>query len=398
MAAARAAATTMGSPVDADYTAAGGTSMATPHVAGSAAILKQRHPDWTGQRIKEALTAHARSAADQTVYQQGYGRVDIPAALDPSLELSGTADFRVIPWQKGTYPTRSRTLTLHNDAANDTVVTLAASAKDTNGTAVPAGTLSLSGAGLSDGRVTVPAGGTAEVTVTLDNNGLKTGRYGGSVTATSDSGESVHAALGFVTSVEQHEVTLKATDRFGKAPKALKFTLHGMDNNFWQSQTMYDNGTATLSVPLGHYSIEGSLYTADPAGGAVSYAADLFDVPNIEVSDRDQTFTVDGTTATDLSVRIKGEKRPLENGQVTTFIVRDDGTANGHANFVGIGNLLNLADTRQGAVPSAGATTGALRLETSLARREPLVQLEVTAPGHVTIPLKSSVNAKRFEA
>ncbi|MET8187747.1 S8 family serine peptidase [Streptomyces sp. NPDC005246] len=395
--AARAAGTTMGTPVDANYTAAGGTSMATPHVAGSAAILKQRHPDWTGQRIKEALTTHAKSAADQTVYQQGYGRVDIPAALDPSLELSGTADFRVIPWQKGTYPTRSRTLTLHNDAANDTVVTLAASAKDVNGTAVPAGTLSLSGAGLSDGRVTVPAGGTAEVAVTLDNNGLKAGQYGGSVTATSDSGESVHAALGFVTSVEQHDVTLKVTDRFGKAPKALKFTLHGMDNNFWQSQTMYDNGTATLSVPLGHYSIEGSLYTADPAGGAVSYAADLFDVPNIEVSDRDQTFTVDGTTATDLSVKIKGENRPLENGQVTTFVVRDDGTANGHANFSGIGNLLNLADTRQGAIPSAGATTGALRLETSLARREPLVQLEVTGPGHVTIPLKSSVNAKRFE-
>ncbi|MFE4651945.1 S8 family serine peptidase [Streptomyces sp. NPDC056707] len=395
--AARAAGTNLGTPVGTDYTTLSGTSMATPHVAGSAAILKQRHPDWTGQRIKDALTAHAKSAADQTVYQQGYGRVDIPAALDPSLELSGTADFRVIPWQKGTYPTRSRTLTLHNDAATDTVVTVTAAAKDASGTAVPAGTLSLSGAGLSDGRVTVPAGGTAEVTVTLDNNGLKAGQYGGSVTATSDSGESVHAALGFVTSVEQHDVTLKVTDRFGKAPKALKFTLHGMDNNFWQSQTMYDNGTATLSVPLGHYSIEGSLYTADPAGGAVSYAADLFDVPNIEVSDRDQTFTVDGTTATDLSVKIKGENRPLENGQVTTFVVRDDGTANGHANFSGIGNLLNLADTRQGAIPSAGATTGALRLETSLARREPLVQLEVTGPGHVTIPLKSSVYAKRFE-
>ncbi|WP_406294893.1 S8 family peptidase [Streptomyces sp. NBC_00624] len=395
--AARAAGTTMGTPADANYTAASGTSMATPHVAGSAAILKQHHPDWTGQRIKEALTAHAKSAADQTVYQQGYGRVDIPAALDPSLELSGTADFRVIPWQKGTYPTRSRTLTLHNDAASDTVVTLTASAKDASGTAVPAGTLSLSGAGLSDGRVTVPAGGTAEVTVTLDNNGLKAGQYGGSVTATSDSGESVHAALGFVTSVEQHEVTLKATDRFGNTPRALKFTLHGLDNNVWQSQTVYDTGTTTLSVPLGNYSIEGSLYTSDPAGGAVSYAADLFTVPNIEVSDRDQTFTVDGTTATDLSVKIKGEKRPLENGQVTTFIVRDDGAAGGHLNFVGIGNLLNLADTRQGAIPSAGAATGALRLETSLARREPLVQLEVTGSGHVTIPLKSSVNAKRFQ-
>ncbi|MGW6208501.1 S8 family serine peptidase [Streptomyces sp. NPDC055089] len=395
--AARAAGTTMGTPVDADYTSANGTSMATPHVAGSAAILKQRHPDWTGQRIKDALTAHAKSAADQTVYQQGYGRVDIPAALDPSLELSGTADFRVIPWQKGTYPTRSRTLTLHNNAAADTVVTVTAAANDASGTAVPAGTLSLSGAALSDGRVTVPAGGTAEVTVTLDNNGLETGQYGGSVTATSDSGESVHAALGFVTAVEQHDVTLKVTDRFGKAPKALRFTLHGMDNDFWQSQTLYDNGTATLSVPLGHYSIEGSLYSADPAGGAISYAADLFDVPNVEVGDRDQALTVDGTTATDLSVKIKGENRPLENGQVTMFVVRDDGTPNGHANFSGIGNLLNLADTRQGAIPSAGATTGALRLETALARREPLVQLEVTGRGHAAIPLKSSVNAKRFE-
>ncbi|MFD9543774.1 S8 family serine peptidase [Streptomyces sp. NPDC060022] len=394
--AARAAGTTMGTPVDANYTSANGTSMATPHVAGAAAILKQRHPDWTGQRIKEALTTHAKSAADQTVYQQGYGRVDIPAALDPSLELSGTADFRVIPWQKGTYEKRTRTLTLRNNATSDTVVTLAASVKDASGAEVPAGTLALSGAGLSDGRVTVPAGSTAEVTVTLDPNGLKTSRYSGSVTATT-SGESVHAALGFVTAVEQHDVTLNVTDRFGKAPAALNFTLHGLDNTVWESRTLHANGTTTLSVPLGKYSIEGSVYSAAPTGGAVSYAADLFTVPNIEVSDRDQTLTVDGTTATDLSVKIKGENRPLENGQVTTFIVRDPGTAGGYLNFSGIGNLLNHSDLRQGAIPSAGATTGALRLETGLARREPLVQLEVTGPGRATIPLKFSVNAKRFE-
>ncbi|WP_329204512.1 S8 family serine peptidase [Streptomyces sp. NBC_00683] len=395
--AARAAGTTMGTPVDADYTSANGTSMATPHVAGAAAILKQHHPDWTGQHIKEALTTHAKSAVDQTVYQQGYGRVDIPAALDPSLELSGTADFRVIPWQKGTYEKRTRTLTLRNNTTSDTVVTLAASVKDASGTEVPAGTLALAGAGLSDGRVTVPAGSTAEVTVTLDPNGLKTSKYSGSVTATAAGGESVHAALGFVTSVEQHEVTLKVTDRFGKTPSAVRFTLHGVDNTVWESQTLYANGTATLSVPLGKYSIEGSVYSAAPTGGAVSYAGDLFAVPNIEVSDRDQTLTVDGTTATDLSVNIKGEKRPLENGQVSTFIVRDPGTAGGYSSFSGIGNLLNLADLRQGAIPSDAATTGALRLETGLARREPLVQLEVTAPGHATIPLKSSVNAKRFE-
>ncbi|QIP83211.1 S8 family serine peptidase [Streptomyces sp. Tu 2975] len=395
--AARAAGTAMGTPVDDNYTAANGTSMATPHVAGAAAILKQRHPDWTGQRIKEALTAHAKPSAELTSYQQGYGRVDIPAALDPSLELSGTADFRVIPWQKGAYEKRTRTLTLRNNATTDTVVTLAAVAEDASGAEVPAGSLALSGTGLSDGRLTVPAGGTAEVTLTLDPNGLKTGQYSGSVTATAASGESVHAALGFARAVEQHDVTLNITDRFGKAPKAARFTLHGLDNTVWESRALYGTGTVTVSVPLGHYSLEGSFYSAAPTGGAVSHSADVFAVPNIEVADRDQSFTVDGTTATDATVKIAGEGRPLDTGQVALQIVRDDGTINSHSNFVGISGPGNRSDTRFGAVPSAEATSGALRLETLLHRREPLMQLEVTGRAHLSIPLKTSVLAKRFE-
>ncbi|MEV4009773.1 S8 family serine peptidase [Nonomuraea angiospora] len=41
------------------YIARSGTSMATPHVAEAAAILAQRHPAWTGERLKAALIGSA---------------------------------------------------------------------------------------------------------------------------------------------------------------------------------------------------------------------------------------------------------------------------------------------------------------------------------------------------
>ena len=45
------------------YQTMSGTSMATPHVAGAAAIVAQEHPSWSGEQIKDALDEHLEASA-----------------------------------------------------------------------------------------------------------------------------------------------------------------------------------------------------------------------------------------------------------------------------------------------------------------------------------------------
>ena len=66
-----------------------GTSMASPHVAGAAAILKERHPAWTVEQIKSALEStgdpvHPSGAAGEvSAMREGGGRIDLPRADNP---------------------------------------------------------------------------------------------------------------------------------------------------------------------------------------------------------------------------------------------------------------------------------------------------------------------------
>ena len=69
-----------------------GTSMATPHVAGAAALLLQLHPSWTPAEVKSALMSTAGPAWGDTAMTQeaavpleGAGLVDLPRAADPEL-------------------------------------------------------------------------------------------------------------------------------------------------------------------------------------------------------------------------------------------------------------------------------------------------------------------------
>jgi subtilisin family serine protease len=74
-------------PSDGSWASFSGTSMATPHVAGAAALLLQRHPDWTVAQVKSALVLTGKpvpSAANELpTTREGGGLVQVPAANEP---------------------------------------------------------------------------------------------------------------------------------------------------------------------------------------------------------------------------------------------------------------------------------------------------------------------------
>src|SRR5262249_39405559 len=65
--AARAAGTSLGNLLDEYYTSLDGTSMATPHVAGAAAILVEQHPRWSAARLKARLVSTSKTLPHQPV-------------------------------------------------------------------------------------------------------------------------------------------------------------------------------------------------------------------------------------------------------------------------------------------------------------------------------------------
>ncbi|HEY1177517.1 MAG TPA: S8 family serine peptidase, partial [Phytomonospora sp.] len=83
------AARAAGTEGEGPYLTADGTSMATPHVTGAAAILKQRHPDWSGPRLKAALMGASTGLDGLGAFQIGAGRLDVARAVSQELVADG---------------------------------------------------------------------------------------------------------------------------------------------------------------------------------------------------------------------------------------------------------------------------------------------------------------------
>jgi subtilisin family serine protease len=256
--AAKAAHGQIGDPADDGYVSLSGTSMATPHVAGAAALIAQQHPDWTGAQLKAALTASAKPTDGLTAFQQGSGRVDVAKTLGATVVSEPTSvSLGVAQWPHDDDQPVTRTLTYRNLGDADATLALSLDATGPDGAASDMFSLSAT-------ELTVPAGGEAQVDVTADTRkGTVDGAYSGVVLATA--GETTtRTPVAAVREVESYNLTLNYVDENGAPTADYSTLIVGLDNDTFAFP--YDaDGSAQVRLPKGGYVID---HVVTTAGGA----------------------------------------------------------------------------------------------------------------------------------
>jgi len=167
-----------------------GTSMASPHLAGTAAVVRQLHPDWTAEQVRSAIV----NTADQGVLKKstglstetdllitGAGRENVVSAFTAVAGIGPVStSFGAVP--SGSGQTGSETVTITNLSGASKTFTFAVTPVKGEGVTFSVGTSS----------VTLAAGASATVEVSFDavkapsvgdHTALLTVSSGGSVVA-----------------------------------------------------------------------------------------------------------------------------------------------------------------------------------------------------------------------
>ncbi|MEU3740365.1 S8 family serine peptidase [Streptomyces sp. NPDC032198] len=286
------------------YLTISGTSMAAPHVAGAAALLKQQHPDWKSAELKGVLMSSTKGG-NYAPYQQGSGRIAVDKAIGQTVIAEPVSlNYGTQQWPHTDDKPVTKKVTYRNLGDKDVTLDLAVAATNPKGAPAPSGLFTLGAK-----TVEVPARSTAAVDLTADTKpgGAVDGTYSAYVVATGG-GQSVRTAAVVEREVERYDVTLKTIGRDGRpAPhyEPMFSAITGADKGL--NLFPYDtSGTAKVRVAKGSYLMDWSIYV-DPDDS--DKGTDWLVQPKLTV-DKKMTVTLDARKAkpVDIDVAVPGTK------------------------------------------------------------------------------------------
>ncbi|MEM4570326.1 MAG: S8 family serine peptidase, partial [Desulfurococcaceae archaeon] len=263
-----------------------GTSMATPHVSGAVALIKQAKPYLTPLEIRSLLVSTAKDLG-YDVYTQGGGRIDVFAALTsgllihPAVVSLGYINASIVNF----------TITFTNLENKNLTLKLAPTLKrifadDYWETAVT----------LNTSLLYLPPNGSASVFVTIDLSIIPTGYYGGIIyTNYTVNDVQLHAVFGFS---KLHLLTARFIDIDGITPLrnipaiAFKTNLMHYDEPYRYTSSTDENGVAQFKLTEGLYYVLGlsssRSYATAWAIGKVNLTSSTYLVLNLS-----QAHTID---------------------------------------------------------------------------------------------------------
>ncbi|MFI7610460.1 S8 family serine peptidase [Nonomuraea terrae] len=345
--AARAAGTSIGTPVDDRYSSLNGTSMATPHVAGAAALLAQRHPDWSAQQLKAALVSTAKPV-EGDLDGIGAGRLDAGRAVTQQVYASPPAINGATASADAEPGTSAVDLVNAGDAP--VRLDLALDVRDRRGEPAPGGMFTL-----GTSRVELPAGGTARVAVTVDPRKGERGRYTGRLRATGP-GVEVTVAVVQTISPTLHRVEIPVTYRDGGAPgSSSSVDVLDLDTGEFRDLAVPEDGRLVADLPAGRYSMMATLFDrTDPTLGAAEVV--LAGDADVEITGP-ATVPLDARSAA--RIDLDTAEKDADHTKITIGHVRyGDTDAPGlHSSWT-----MTAATERAYVTPIAAAETGVFRM------------------------------------
>ena len=336
-------------PVGAHYARMDGTSMASPHVAGAAALLAAAHPDWRAPQLKAALMSSARILPELTPAEQGAGRLDVATAAAQTLTADTGALSAYLRWPRPSAEV-TREAVFRNTGSAPVTLALTAALTDAAKQPAPAGTLRLGAE-----KLTVPAGSTARVRVVFAPARAGDGRFQGYLTATGG-GQRVSVPLALWNEPESYDARVRVLDSRGApaSDQPVLFLSTVGDLPTPLPRLTGADGTVTVRLPKGEYQPAVTVY--EQVEGRER--ATLVPLP-VQRMDRDRSLLADARKG--VPAQLTGDRRPTAAETAVTYVLNPAAMLGSYLTLAGPAGDVRIAPVTGGYARSQLVVTAHLR-------------------------------------